>query len=68
MRLVVFSDLGYSLLLWTELEHVRINQSLKDIFEDVTTLERVPQHPIIQAIVGIVGLTDLLRTSALRKL
>jgi len=41
---------------------------LKDIFEDVTALERVPQHPMIQAVVGIVGLADLLRTSNFRKL
>ena len=53
------------LLFWAELKHLCIIQSLEDIFEDVTTLERVPQHPMIQAVVGIVGLADLLRTSKL---
>ena len=51
-----------------ELKHLYINQSLEDVFKDVTTLERVPQHPMIQAVVGIVGVADFLRTSSFRKL
>ena len=56
------------LLFWMELEHFCVNQSLKNIFEDITALDGVPQHPMIQAVVGIVGLTDLLGTSSFRKL
>jgi len=41
---------------------------LKNIFEDITTLDGVPQHPMIQAVVGIVGHADFLRTSRFRKL
>ena len=51
-----------------ELEHVGINLSLKDIFEDVTALKRVLQHPMIQAVAEIVGLADLLRMSNFGKL
>ena len=39
----------------TELEHLRINQGLEDVFEDVTAFGRVPQYPVVQAIVGIVS-------------
>jgi len=41
---------------------------LKDVFEDVTALGKVPQHYVVQAVVGIVGLADLLGTPNLRKL
>jgi len=51
-----------------EFKHLCINQNLKDVFENVTALERVPQHPMIQAVVGIVGLADFFRTSSFRKL
>jgi len=51
-----------------ELEHLCINQSLKDDFQDVRTLGRVLQHPVVQAVIGVVGLTHLLRTSSFRKL
>ena len=56
------------LLLWTELEHFLINQSLKNIFKDITALNGVSQHRMIQAVVGIVGLADLLGTSSFREL
>jgi len=51
-----------------KIEHLRINESLENVFEDVTTLGRVPQHPVAQVIIGVVGLTNLLRTSSFRKL
>jgi len=55
-------------LFWVELKHLYSNQILEDVFEDVIALERVPQHPMIQAVVGIVSLADFLRASTFRKL
>jgi len=52
------------LLLPVELEHLRINQSLENVFEDITALDRVPQHPVVQAVIGVVNLAHLLRTLA----
>ena len=40
----------------------------KDVFEDITTLGGVSQHPMIQAVVGIISFTDFLRTSSFGKL
>jgi len=50
-----------------KLEHLRINQSLENVFKDVTALGRVPQYPMVQAIIGVVGLANLIRTSNFRK-
>ena len=46
------------------IKHLYNNQILENIFEDVTALGRMPQHPIVQAIIGVVGLAHLLRTSS----
>jgi len=51
-----------------KLEHLRINQNLENVFEDITALGRVPQYSMVQAIIGVVGLANLLRTSIFRKL
>jgi len=56
------------LLLRAELEHLRINQNLENVFEDVTAFGRVPQHPVVQAVIGVVGFAYLFRTSSFRKL
>ena len=38
---------SYLHLFWTEFKHLRVNQSLKNIFEDVAILGKVSQHPMI---------------------
>jgi len=40
---------------------------LEDIFEDVETLGRVPQHLVVQEEIGIVSLAHLFRTSSFKK-
>ena len=47
-----------------KLEHLRINQILENVFEDVTALGRVLQHPVVQVIIRVVGLAYLLKTSS----
>jgi len=41
---------------------------LEDVFEDVTAFGRVPQHLVVQAVIRVIGLAHLLRTSNFRKL
>ena len=41
---------------------------MENVFEDVIAFGRVPQHPLVQAVIGVVGLAYLLRTSSFKKL
>ena len=59
---------SHFLLLQAELELLRINESLENIFEDVTAFGRMPQHPVVQVVIRAVSFAYLFRMSNFKKL
>jgi len=51
-----------------EFEHFRINQSLQCISKDIATFGRVPKHPVVQAVVGVICLAYFFGTPCLWQL
>ena len=64
-----YCHISYHLfLLWSEFEHLRINESMEYIFEDVVTFGGVFKHPVVYAVVRVICFTHLFMTTCLWQL